>query len=234
MVASMASIPKILVVSNLQTTSPLWGSTVTQQWFNVNLETNPARAIQRWAEVLPDLVVFDIDSDSLAIELITKLREEAVLPILLLTSVRSDQFMLEAYEAGVDECVLKPIHPSLFHAKMKAWLRRSWSVPVDMLDSLTVGRFHLVPSNRALVLDNSGPIHLTNLELLLLYYLMGRPGHTVTTEELCQRVWGHSAEGNVAMLKNVVYRLRRKIEADPANPRYVRTMPGVGYQFVPK
>ena len=138
--------------------------------------------------------------------------------------------MLEVYEAGVDECVLKPIHPALFHAKMKAWLRRSWSVPVDMLDSLTVGSFHLVPSNRALVLDNSGPIHLTNLELLLLYYLMGRPGHTVTTEELCQRVWGHSAEGNVAMLKNVVYRLRRKIEADPAKPELILTVRGAGYK----
>ena len=180
------------------------------------------------------MVVFDLDPDSLAIELTTKLREEAVLPILLLTSLPSDQFMLEAYQAGVDECILKPIHPSLFHGKLKAWLRRSWGVPVDMLDSLTVGSFHLVPSNRALVLDNSGPIHLTNLELLLLYYLMGRPGHTVTTEELCQRVWGHSAEGNVATLKNVVYRLRRKIEADPAHPHYVQTVAGVGYQFVAK
>ena len=232
MVASMASIPKILVVSNLQTTSPLWGSTVTQQRFNVNLETNPARAIQRWAEVLPDLVVFDIDSESLAIELITKLRAEAVLPILLLTSVRSDQFMLEAYQAGVDECILKPIHPSLFHAKMKAWLRRSWNVSVDMLDSLSVGSFHLIPLDRVLELDNSGLIHLTNLEMRLLYSLMGRPDRTVTTEELCQRVWGPSGGGNVSTLKNLVYRLRHKIEKDPTHPHYVHTVAGVGYQLL--
>ena len=96
------------------------------------LETDLARAIQRWSETLPDMVVFDIDSESLAIELITKLREEAVLPILLLTSIQSDQFMLEVYEAGVDECVLKQIHPSLFHAKIRAWLPRvAWASRVS-------------------------------------------------------------------------------------------------------
>jgi len=140
--------------------------------------------------------------------------------------------MLEAYEAGVDECILKPIHPALFHAKMKAWLRRSWTVSVDMFDSLSVGSFHLIPLDRVLELDNSGLIHLTNLELRLLYNLMGRPGRTVTTEELCQRVWGPSGGGNVATLKNLVYRLRHKIEKDPTHPHYVHTVAGVGYQLL--
>src|SRR5215208_7518688 len=127
---SMALIPKILIVSNLQTTSPLWALNVTQQRWDITLEPHPDKAIQRWAELLPDLVVCDIDSDSLGINVITKLRDEAVLPILLLTSNRADKFLLEAYEAGVDECVLKPIHPSLFEAKLKAWLRRSSNVPL--------------------------------------------------------------------------------------------------------
>jgi len=232
-VASMAFIPKILVVSYLQTTLPLWGSSVTQR-LNMILETDPAKAIQCWAEKLPDIVVFDLDSESLAVELIRTLRDEAILPILLLTSIRSDTFMLEVYQAGVDECILKPIHPALFYAKIKVWLRRSWNVPVDMLDSLRVGSFHLIPLARALEIDNSGPIHLTNLELRLLYYLMGRPDHTVTTEELCQRVWGPGAGGNVATLKNLVYRLRHKIEKDPTHPHYVHTVAGVGYQLLVK
>ena len=130
MVASMVFIPKILVVSNLQTTSPLWAFNVTQQRLRVILETDPANAIQRWSETLPDMVVFDIDSESLALELITKLREEAVLPILLLTSIRSDKFMLEAYQAGLDEYVLKPVHPSLFDAKIKAGWQRAGDIHV--------------------------------------------------------------------------------------------------------
>src|SRR5688572_32015012 len=229
----MAFIPRILIVSNLRTTLPLWAFNITQR-LNVDLETNPANTIEHWAQKLPDMVVFDMDSESLAIELIRKLREEAILPILLLTSIRSDTFMLEVYQAGVDECILKPIHPALFLAKIKAWLRRSWNVPVDMLDPLRVGSFHLIPLDRALQIDNSGPIHLTNLELRLLYYLMGRLDHTVTTEELCQRVWGPNGGGDVATLKNLVYRLRHKIEKNPTQPQYVHTVAGVGYQLLEK
>ncbi|HKG53558.1 MAG TPA: response regulator transcription factor [Anaerolineales bacterium] len=230
----MASIPKILVVSDLQTTSPLWAFNVTQQHWDITLESHPNKATQRWAEVLPDLIVCDSDSESVSLELVTKLREEAVLPILLFTSNHSDQFLLEIYEAGVDECVLKPIHPLLFEAKIKAWLRRSSNVPVDVLETLKVDDLHLIPSDRAVVLDSRDPIHLTNLELRLLYYLMGRPGRTLTTEELCERVWSHHSLGDPATLKNLVYRLRRKIEADPANPHYLHTVPGVGYRFVVK
>jgi DNA-binding response OmpR family regulator len=230
----MASIPKILIVSDLQTTSPVWASNLTQQRWDITLEPHLDKATQRWTEIIPDLIVCDIDSESVSIELITKLREEAILPILLLSSNHSDKFLLEIYEAGIDECILKPIHPLLFEAKLKAWLRRSSNVPVEVLETLKVDDLHLIPSNRAVVLDSRDPIHLTNLELRLLYYLMGRPGRTLTTEELCQRVWSHHSIGDPATLKNLVYRVRRKIETDPAHPHYLHTVPGVGYRFVVK
>jgi len=81
------------------------------------------------------------------------------------------------------------------------------------------------------MLKNGGVIQLTNLELRLLYYLMNRPGQTVTTEELNQRVWGYTAEADNTMLKNVVYRLRRKVETDPANPLIIQTVVGMGYKL---
>jgi len=230
----MSLIPKILVISNLQISSTLWSLNTTQPRWNIIVETHPAAAVQRWAELFPDLIVCDIDPDSLSIELITKLRVESILPILLFTSNRSDKFMLEAYEAGADECVIKPIQPLLFEAKIKSWLRRSSNVPVDFLDALSVDDLHLIPSDRTVVLDNKDPIHLTNLELRLLYYLMGRPGRTLTTQELCQRVWSHHNIGDAITLKNLVYRLRRKIEADPAHPHYLHTVAGVGYRFAAK
>lgn len=234
MVGSVSLIPKILIVSDLQTTSPLWAFNITQPRWDITLEPNPAKARERWAEVLPDLIVCDIDSESISIELILKLRAEAVLPILLLTSNHSEKFILDVYEAGVDECVLKPIDPVLFEAKIKAWLRRSSTVPVDMLEALTVDDLHLIPSDRVVVLDKRDPIHLTNLELRLLYYLMGRPGRTLTIEELCQHVWSYQSAGDPITLKNLVYRLRRKIEVDPAHPHYVHTVAGVGYRFARK
>jgi DNA-binding response OmpR family regulator len=224
--------PKILVVSDFQTTSPLWAYSIVQARWDITLEPDPAKAVERWAELLPDLIVCDIDSDSVSIQTITKLREQAVLPILLLTSNHSKKFILDVYEAGVDECILKPIEPILFGVKLKAWLRHSSNVPVELLGTITLDNFHLIPAERVLVLDEKDPIHLTNLELRLLYYLMGRPGRTLTTDELCLYVWSHHSAGDPVMLKSLIYRLRHKIEADPAHPHYVHTVTGVGYRFL--
>ncbi|HSL43698.1 MAG TPA: response regulator transcription factor [Anaerolineales bacterium] len=230
----MSQIPKILIISDLQTTSPLWAFSITQARWDIALEPDPAKAVERWAELLPDLIVCDIDSDSVSLEIVTKLREQAVLPILLLSSKREKGFILEAYEAGVNECILKPIEPTLFEVKLKAWLRHTSNVPVDVLEAIKVDDFHLIPADRVVVLDKKDPIHLTNLEFRLLYYLMGRSGRVLTTEELCHYVWSHHSAGDPVMLKSLVYRLRRKIEADPANPHYVHTVAGVGYRFFVK
>ena len=82
-----------------------------------------------------------------------------------------------------------------------------------------------------MLVRNGGSVRLTNLELRLLYYLMNRPGQIVTIAELNQRVWGYNAEADNTMLKNVVYRLRRKIEIDPANPLIIQTVSGIGYRL---
>jgi DNA-binding response OmpR family regulator len=234
MVVRMSLIPKILIVSDLQSASPLWAFNLTQPRWEITLEPRPNKAVERWAELLPDLIVCDIDSESVSIETITKLREQAVLPILLLTSSHARKFILDAYKAGVDECILKPIESVLLEVKLRAWLRHSANMPVDVLDMLTVDNFRLIPADRIVVLDKRTPIHLTNLELRLLYYLMGRPGRTLTTEELCDHVWSHHSAGDPITLKNLVYRLRRKIEADPAHPQYLHTVAGVGYRFMGK
>ena len=204
----MALIPKILIVSNLQSTSRVGVLRATQQRWEIALEAQPAKAIERWVEELPDLVLCELDSDSISLDVVTQLREEAVLPILLLTANHSDPFLLRAYEAGVDECILKPIPPSLLEAKVKAWLRHTSSVPVDVLETLKIDDLELIPSDRSVILENKDPVRLTNLDLRLLYYLMGRPGRILTTKELCQRVWRHQSIGDPATLKNLVYRFR--------------------------
>jgi two-component system response regulator MtrA len=100
------------------------------------------------------------------------------------------------------------------------------------LDPLKVGKVNLVPSDRTVVIETGTPIRLTNLEMRLLYILMGRPGRTITAEELIQKVWGYSEEADNTVLKNVIYRLRRKIEVDPANPVVIQTISGVGYKLL--
>jgi DNA-binding response OmpR family regulator len=226
-------VPKVLIVSNQQTTGPLWVFSLQQQKLNVALEAVPANTLARCEAESPDLIVLDINlSEPQTLELIKTLRAEMVTPIMLLTPSRSEEYMIETYKAGVDDCILKPVSPSLFQAKIKVWLRRSGSLAADALNPLKVGTLQLFPSERMVFLANGAAARLTNLELRLLYYLMSRPGQTVTTEDLNQRVWGYADEADNTMLKNVVYRLRRKIESDPANPLIIQTVTGVGYKLM--
>lgn len=224
--------PKVLVVSNQQTTGPLWVFSLQQQQLNVLLEADPTRTLQRCEMEAPDLIILDIHFPEVdTLELIRGLRTEMLTPILLLTPVRSEEYVIETYKAGVDDCMIKPVSPSLFQAKVKVWLRRFGSLTANEMEPVKVGTLQLFPAERMVMLKNGGVVQLTNLELRLLYYLMNRPGQIVTTEELNQKVWGYTAEADNTMLKNVVYRLRRKIEADPANPLIVQTVVGVGYKL---
>jgi len=225
----MASISKVLVVSDQPVATSLWGRSLTLP-LNFILELNPDRGIRRYTELLPDLVILELDSEPLAIELVMKFRDETTTPVLMLSSICSHKFILDIYQAGVDEYILKPIQPELLLAKIKAWLRRSQVIPHALIDSISFDNGKLIPAERSILLEGLEPVHLTSLEMRLLYCLIGRRSYTVTSEELCQRIWGEGG-GDVMRLKNVVYRLRRKIEADPAKPRHLLTVTGVGYQF---
>ena len=228
----LGSTPKVLIVSNQQTTGPLWVFSLQQQKLNVALEAVPGNTLSRCEVEFPDLIILDISlPEAQILDLIRGLRHEMLTPILLLAPARSEEFVLDAYKAGVDDCIPKPVSPSLFQAKVKVWLRRFGSISADALNPLKVGTMQLFPSERMVFLRNGTAVRLTNLELRLLYYLMNRPGQIVTIEELNQRVWGYNAEVDNTMLKNVVYRLRRKIELDPANPLIIQTVVGIGYKL---
>ena len=231
MVEKLSSAPKVLIVSNRPATGPLWMFSLQQEKLNVVLEPNPAEALPRWEKEIPDLLLLDIQlSRDSTLELIKRLRGEMLIPIILLVSAWGVEEILEAYQAGIDDHVVKPASPSLLQAKLKVWLKRSASVSIDVLNPIRVGPLQLFPSEKTILLKK-GAIRLTNLELRLLYYLMSRPGQIVTIGELNQKVWGYSAEADNTMLKNVVYRLRRKLETDPTNPLIIQTVTGVGYRL---
>lgn len=224
--------PRVLIVSNQQTTGPLWAFSLQQQNLHVVLEADPSNTLKRCEAEPPDLVILDVNlPEAQTIDLIKSLRTEMVTPILLLTPPRSEDNIIEAYDAGVDDYLIKPVSPSLFNAKVRVWLKRSWSATTSTLAPVKAGGMHIFPSERMVMRKNGQAVHLTNLELRLLYYLVGQAGQTVSTEELNQRVWGYTGEVDNTMLKNVVYRLRRKIEADPANPQIIQTVAGGGYKL---
>ena len=232
MAEKLGTPPKVLIVSNQQTTGPLWAFSLQQQKLNVVLEAVPTNIVARFEKESPDLIIMDINlPEAQTLDLIRGLRAETLTPVLLLAFARTEEFVLQAYQAGVDDFLSKPVSPSLFQAKVNVWLRRFATTSADFLNPLKVGTLQLFPAEKMVFLKNGAAARLTNLELRLLYYLMQRPGQIVTIEELNQRVWGYNAEADNTMLKNVVYRLRRKIEVDPANPLMIQTITGVGYKL---
>src|SRR6185503_8076359 len=154
----------------------------------------------------------------------------SVAPILLFLPSHDETQVLEAYAAGVDEVVIKPIGPAIFLAKITAWVRRSWIMPVDELSLVKVGRHRLDPTQRCIIDSKGLEIKLTNLEFRLLHLLMSRPGYVFSAGDIIESIWGEYGNGDQVLLKNVVYRLRKKIEADPSHPMLLQTWQG-GYAF---
>ena len=229
--AIIVDVPKIFVVCDQSTTAPVWGYILRQQGLSVVREASLENAIERWSAEIPDLVVIDVDvPHDRRLDLYKKFRAVSVAPILLFLPVYHETEILEAYAAGVDEVVVKPISPAIFLAKIMAWTRRSWTVTVDQLELVNAGKHRLDPARRCLVNPQGQEVKLTNLEFRLLHLLMSRPGHVFSAEGIVESIWGGYDDGDQVLLKNVVYRLRRKIEADPSRPLLVQTGPG-GYCF---
>jgi len=165
-----------------------------------------------------------------ALDLCRRLRAETSNPILLIHFDWGEPRCLMTYEAGVDECIHKPLSPLLFLAKVQSWLRRSWTVPTEALEDLHAGRLRLNRRARQLTVQGRGSFRLSSLEYRLVHALMNRRGQVVGTDALIQLVWGH-AGGDAAMLKNLVYRLRTKIEPEIGDRHLIQTVPGHGYRI---
>ena len=218
---------RVYVVCDQSATAPIWGYLIREKGLVAILETVVQRALERTLEDLPDLIVIDINgSHSQRMDLCRKYRALTSCPILLFVPTNNENEILEAYQTGVDECVVKPISPAIFLAKIQAWTRRSWSQPMS---SVGTAKLRLDPSHRSAI-SGQAEVRLTNLEFRLLHLLMSRPGNIFKAEEIMQTVWGME-KADLALLKNVVYRLRKKLEEETGEVHLIQTRPG-GYSFL--
>ncbi len=213
-------VPKVFVVYDQQDTALVWSYILRQQGVHVILEKAIEKAIEHWSAEILDLIVLDINSDHLErMKLYKKMREDSVVPLILLLPAYHEMEVLEAYAAGVDDVVIKPISPPVFMAKIMAWIRRSWTVPVGSYGLVNAGNHRLEPAHRCLIQPDGMQVRLTNLEYHLLHLLMSRPAHVFSSEEIVLSIWGRYGNGDQGMLKNVVYRLRRKASSTRRLPR---------------
>lgn len=183
----------------------------------------------------PDLVVLDLGlPDMEGIEVCRRLRTWTTVPILVLSARESEQEKTALLDAGADDYVTKPFGPGELRARVRAQLRRAAMAKMPGGDEpLSIGPLMIDVARRTVARDGS-PVHLTPTEWGLLVAFVKNGGKTLTHQQLFHAVWG-TAHGNAQQyLRVYVAHLRRKIEPDPYEPRYIVTEPGVGYRFEPE
>ena len=195
--------------------------------------TNGLEALDRVRKDLPDLVVMDVQMPEMdGFEALGHIRQVSTVPVIMLTVKAEEEDKVRGLELGADDYVTKPFSPRELSSRIKALLRRLEmpSPPAKTVtridDRLTVDFF------RYQVVVDGEPVSLRPTEYRLLYHLISNPGWVMSHETLLSKVWGHEYRDESHLLRLYIAYLRKKIEADPANPQYILTERGVGYRFV--
>ena len=158
------------------------------------------------------------------------IRARGDVPVMMLTARGEEQDLVKALELGADDYLTKPFSPRTLLARVKALLRRA---SADRAHApLSSGRVTLDLEGYSVRIGEGDAITLTKLELRLMQMLLAQAGRAVNSDRLLVQVWGHRGSGDRQLLKQLVHRLRQKIEIDPAAPQMLQTAPGAGYKLV--
>ena len=220
---------KILLVDDDLDLLDVTAFALQQAGFVVVKAVDGVAALERFERERPDLAVLDINLPRLdGFEVARRLREVSGLPLLMLTARSEEADVVRALGIGADDYLTKPFSPKILVARVRALLRRAQNTEPAAVEA---GPLSLDLTERALLGLPRGPVHLTPLELRFMQLLFAHAGRTVPTERLLVHVWGNRADGNRQLLKQLVHRLRNKVEDDPARPRLIRNMPNAGYSL---
>ena len=188
-------------------------------------------ALLQAAAVPPDVIVLDLGLPDLdGTEVLAGLRPSYTGPVLVLSARADSQDKVRALDAGADDYVTKPFDMSELLARLRAALRRGPSEPAEQI--VTTDHFTVDLADRQVTVDGA-PVRLTPTEWGLLEPLVRHPGRLISQRQLLHSVWGPAYQKETNYLRVYLAQLRRKLEPDPAHPRYLRTEPGMGYRFTP-
>jgi two-component system KDP operon response regulator KdpE len=179
-----------------------------------------------------EAVLLDINMPGLGgMKTLARLRTMAPrLPILMLTVQDSEESKIEALDGGADDYITKPFSLRECIARVRSAVRRAQTPQQPEDVPVSIGQLEIQPKRRV-VAKSGQPIHLTRKEYDILHYLMTHAGRAVTYGKLLQAVWGPEYRDEVDYLRTFVRQLRKKIEDDPSQPKYLLTDAYVGYRF---
>jgi len=228
---------RVLIVDDEPSIVELVRFTLEKEGFQCDVAFDGPKALEMVERTKPDLVVLDLMLPGLdGLEVCRRIRQRASVPIVMLTAKASEVDKVVGLELGADDYVTKPFSPRELVARIRAVLRRFQAAreasqqPESAGSELRVGDV-VMDVARHQVWVKGRPVELTPKEYDLLRMLMSNKGIVLTRELLLDKVWGYDFAGDTRTVDVHVVRLRQKLEDDPAHPRYIETVRGVGYRM---
>jgi len=196
--------------------------------YDVLVAADARTALDACREDAPDVVLLDLGlPDRSGFDVLRELRAWSTIPVIVVSARHGATDKVDALDLGADDYVTKPFGMDELMARLRAAVRRSASPErVDTAD-------FVVDLGARQVTRDGAPVRLTPTEWSLLAALVTRPGRLVSREQLLREVWGPAYGSETNYLRVYVANLRKKLEPDPARPRYLHTEPGMGYRFTP-
>lgn len=222
----------ILIIEDVPEISQLIAMYLEKEGMFPNIAQNAEEGLAILKKQKQDLIILDLNLPGMSgFEFLKNFRqkENMTTPVIIVSARDADEDIIAALGTGADEFVTKPFSPRVLVAKVKANLRRNSEIFAAAEDSYQFGEFTLL-LNSCVLKKGAEKIPLSNREYTVLNYLVKHEGEKLNPEKIYKNVW--KAEfGDITAVAVYIQRLRKKIEEDPSNPKFIKTVFGLGYTF---
>ena len=224
---------KILIVDDEERMVRFIRLNLEHDGFRVIEAFNGTQAINQVRSNLPDLILLDIMMPDLdGFEVLRIVRETSSVPVIMLTAKGEEDDRVRGLELGADDYITKPFSPRELVSRVRAVLRRTESTGVSTHGLIEVDERLKLDFDRREIWVDGELVNLRPTEYRLLYHLVQNAGWVVTHDQLLSKVWGYEYRDEPHYVRLYINYLRKKLEEDPAHPKYILTERGVGYRFV--
>ncbi len=228
----MMPVAKILVVDDEPNIREVVGLYLRRDGHAVVSAADGEEALEVYRRTRPDLVVLDLMLPKVSgLEVCRRIQVERRVPLIMLTARGEEEDRIVGLGLGADDYVIKPFSPRELAARVGAVLRRTGETTEPAAGSaIAFDDLRIDPATREVTIRDE-PVTLTAREFDLLHHMASHPRRVFTRDQLMEAVWGYAVSADTSTITVHVRRLREKLETDPARPRYLQTVWGVGYRF---
>lgn len=229
----MSERQRILIVDDEPQIGRVMRTGLSSHAFDVRVAADGEAALDLFNDWHPALVITDLSMPNMGgLEFCRRLRLISGVPLIVLSVRSEERVKVEALDAGADDYVTKPFGMEELVARIRAALRRTATPDNKQQAAIELGDFRVDPEAHKTVVQGR-EIRLTPKEFELLLYFVQHPGTVLTHHKLLGAIWGGEYTEQTEYLRVFIGQLRKKIEVDPANPKYILTEPWIGYRFNP-